>query len=508
MTVNKPKEPTVAFGRLVLLSVMWCVAAYSGVSAFQTVCGMGTIPGPDANGGWSNHRTVSYYIDLTGVPSNIQASVTSQIQARYSTLNTELHDAGWDITFSQTNNQGVAQSSGVNIEFASDPGHSSAIDVYQYGGTGTPVIHAEMHIPIANANYLPPNQNCAGEACFDYSGGNFGTIVNKIVAHEMGHSFNLADVTGNNYTPGGSVMNPPWGTNDYHGLMGTSMSSGTGCDLSSLTVASGPNGYAFSEGALGGVLCMNDLWSYYSTYYTEEYCTCDGFQGYGHMDYCTGYTEDEICDWLYGECGPPDDDGKFVLRDSAAPRDSAGPQGLGPLALDLSGTDLRFASGDLTFETDRNLPFARQSSGSVAPQWLAMDRNGNGRIDGLRELFSEMTDHDPAVPPGGFASLRALDSLAAGGNADGWLDSYDAAFSALVIWTDSNHDGISQEAELVPVAKIGVRRISLDPKAATDVATKKPYCSAVVMTQAPMVSRNEPNKQVVCTVDLDSLVRR
>lgn len=89
--------------------------------------------------------------------------------------------------------------------------------------------------------------------------------------------------------------------------------------------------------------------------------------------------------------------------------------------------------------------------------FLAMDRNGNGVIDDGSELFGNRT---PAYRDGdittvnGFEALRFLE-----GNLDRKIDAADRAFGTLLLWRDSNHNGISEPDELTPlsetVAEIG-----------------------------------------------------
>jgi hypothetical protein len=55
-----------------------------------------------------------------------------------------------------------------------------------------------------------------------------------------------------------------------------------------------------------------------------------------------------------------------------------------------------------------------------------------------------------------------LDSWAFGGNGNGAIESSDAVFSSLRIWSDLNHDGVSQPEELKTLAQAGIRRLGLD----------------------------------------------
>jgi hypothetical protein len=61
-------------------------------------------------------------------------------------------------------------------------------------------------------------------------------------------------------------------------------------------------------------------------------------------------------------------------------------------------------------------------------------------------------------------TLAELDSLGAGGNQDGVITETDAAFSSLLMWTDLNHDGISQPEELQTLPEAGIVRMDLDYK--------------------------------------------
>jgi hypothetical protein len=96
---------------------------------------------------------------------------------------------------------------------------------------------------------------------------------------------------------------------------------------------------------------------------------------------------------------------------------------------------------------------------------LALDRNGNGMIDNGGELFGNATRlANGTRAANGYEALAELDTPAFGGNGNGAIESSDQAFSSLQIWTDLNHDGISQPAELKMLAQAGIQRISLDYK--------------------------------------------
>jgi hypothetical protein len=169
-----------------------------------------------------------------------------------------------------------------------------------------------------------------------------------------------------------------------------------------------------------------------------------------------------------------------------------------PLALDLNNDGIATISANDGIMFDHNNAGIRYGTGWINPNdgWLALDRNGNGKIDSGRELFGDNTRKlDGNFAAHAYDALKSFDTNNDGqvsaadatGDADssGTIDgsetywdidnngeydaSVDKTFADLRVWVDANSNGNTDGGELKTLAELNIVSIGTG-KTAVNVA--------------------------------------
>jgi hypothetical protein len=195
--------------------------------------------------------------------------------------------------------------------------------------------------------------------------------------------------------------------------------------------------------------------------------TCGGspdYDTYPTTGCATGYTViNGVCTrslTFQSKCAGP----SYYDPDTCTCPDGVDPS---PIVIDVdhSGFALTDAAGGVTFDIlGDGVPLQMSWLDTASTNsFLALDRNGNGKIDSGQELFGNLTPQPPSTSPNGFIALAEYDKPSNGGNGDGRIDERDAVFSALRLWRDVNHNGQSEPNELRPLVGV-LRAIDLNYK--------------------------------------------
>jgi RTX calcium-binding nonapeptide repeat (4 copies) len=149
----------------------------------------------------------------------------------------------------------------------------------------------------------------------------------------------------------------------------------------------------------------------------------------------------------------PDKTPPAYARDPLGPFNNPPPAPSCPLVLDLDGDGVELTTlADQVVRFDLDQDGFREATGWVKPDdgLLVYDRNGDGFINDLSELFGTQVTTDS-----GFKRLQPLDT-----NGDGWVSAADTNFAALQVWRDLDQDAMSDSNELFSLNQMRIARIN------------------------------------------------
>lgn len=132
-----------------------------------------------------------------------------------------------------------------------------------------------------------------------------------------------------------------------------------------------------------------------------------------------------------------------------------------PLVIDLEGKGVVLSSqaNGVQFDMDGDGKKDQISwPTSPASVFVTLDRDHNGNIDSVHELFGNNTvGPDGEKAENGFVALAKYDL-----NRDKKIDPSDEIYKSLQIWSDKNRNGLSEAKELTPLDKAGILEIDLN----------------------------------------------
>jgi len=351
-----------------------------------------TTPGAQGNQ-WQDCLALTVYIDPTVGSMNPGPGTTptQQVQNAITIWANEISDLAIKIPLSATP---LPADANATILAASIPGSPNAGAVTAYTSTSaTTTINT-------TSNSIDPYQSA------------YATFITKLILHEYGHIFGMADV----YQPAPCNQYADQSVMDQICNVGSSLDDyGQGIPLQPTTC---------------------DATRVISNYLAAPGCSVGG------CDCASGY---KCCS---GTC---------ITNGSTCTT---------PIVLDAfdQGYHLTSLTNGVQFRLLPGGPLQQVSwtDASWKNGWLALDRNGNGTIDDFTELFGNLTPQPSSPDPNGFLALAVFDEPANGGNGNGFIDPGDAVYPHLRVWIDANHNGVSEPSELHTLQELGIFKIGLE----------------------------------------------
>jgi hypothetical protein len=138
-----------------------------------------------------------------------------------------------------------------------------------------------------------------------------------------------------------------------------------------------------------------------------------------------------------------------------------------PMVLDLNGDGIQTVNinDGVNFDVNNDGYVERSAWVTNSDGLLVRDINSDGQINNGGELFGSGTILSNGTKAAdGYVAMRALDT-----NMDGLLDANDQAFGELKIWKDANGDAKTDAGELVSLSDLGIKSLSLNANASTEV---------------------------------------
>ena len=226
------------------------------------------------------------------------------------------------------------------------------------------------------------------------------------------------------------------------------------------------DGDGYYDAACGGNDCRDDKSAVHPGASESGYLKCSD----SYDNDCDGATNCEDSDCYTSvacQCAPV----SCGEGEAPGPYPECGCVPYSPVLVDVAGNGFNLTSAStgvsFDFNGDGTLERLSWTASNSDDAWLCLDRDQNGTIDSGSELFGNLTPQS-SPPPGmgrnGFNALVEYDKTAKGGNSDGLITERDAVFRDLLLWQDTNHNGLSEATELRTLNQLGLTVIECDYK--------------------------------------------
>ncbi len=134
-----------------------------------------------------------------------------------------------------------------------------------------------------------------------------------------------------------------------------------------------------------------------------------------------------------------------------------------PIVLDLTGNGIESVSAEQGVQFDLLGTGQKVQTGWVSPgaAFLALDKDNSGSIESGKELFGNQSG-----AANGYEELAKYDE-----NNDGVINASDSIYNKLLLWQDTNMNGVSDTGELSSLADTGVSSINVNYNTVSETVT-------------------------------------
>lgn len=135
---------------------------------------------------------------------------------------------------------------------------------------------------------------------------------------------------------------------------------------------------------------------------------------------------------------------------------------ISPIVIDFRGRGINYTEfgKHVTFDFGEGVVASSWVANPQGVSFLALDKNENGTIDSISELFGDRSvEFKDGEKMNGFEALKRYDA-----NRDSIIDEKDPIFTKLLVWTDKNSNAKTEKGELRSLKDAKIRSFDLGYK--------------------------------------------